>query len=267
MSAQQPMDAPVNQPQGGMPGKKPGNGLPAPDTDPKSLKQNLAVVVKDILDYLKTADTAYPSVLDLVQACVDSLDAVFETLTSRFDQLPESPQSEEDPNYKAEDTQGSELPMSKNAEVGAMIFAKALDFTIPTGGEISINPTNSSRWKTISNTFATDLHKLNDAVSNDKKVLFFIQAGMCLSALDELLNFVFPIIPDTEVKTWKRVMLELRANTKKATKSINGGNASYARTYIRKLSDCYVKLQERVKFHEANIDSMTQRIHGLFNRS
>lgn len=270
MSAQnQPTGAGTPQPKQPPQQQKPEppTPLPAKDDDPKSLKQNLVVAFKGVIEYVKTADTANPSVLDLIQSCIDGLDAVFSSLTNRFEQLPESPESDEDPNYQAEDTQGSDIPTMKSIELGAVVLAKALDFAVPDGSEIVLNPTGSSRWKAVSNSFASDLHKLTDAVSADQKVLFYMQAGLCLSALNELLNFVFPIIPDTEVKMWKRVMIELRANMKKAMKSINGGNASYARTYIRKLSDCYVKLQERVKFHEANIDNMTKRIHSIFNRS
>lgn len=270
-ASNQPAGAGTPQPKQQPPQTTPQPGqktqLPAKDDDPKSLKQNLVVAFKDVIEYVKTADTANPSVLDLVQSCIDGLDAVFSSLTHRFEQLPESPESDEEPNYKAEDTQGSDIPTVKSVDLGALVLAKALDFDVPNGGEITLNPTNSSRWKAVSATFASDLHKMTDAVSGDQKVMFYIQAGLCLSALNELLTFVFPIIPDTEVKMWKRVMIELRANMKKAMKSINGGNASYARTYIRKLSDCYVKLQERVKFHEANIDNMTKRIHSIFNRS
>jgi hypothetical protein len=250
---------------------KPGSPseLPAKDKDPKSLKQNLAVATKDIMDFIKTADTANPSVVDLLQSYIDGLDAVFSKLSERFDALPESPDTGEDPDYTAEDAQGSENPVNKSVELGTVILAKALDFDIPSGTDIVLEPTQTSRWKTIATHFAEEVNKARTAISQNQRIVFYMNIGMCMSSLEELLAFVKPIMPEPEVKQWKKVMVELRANGPKAARSVKPGkNAANARAFIRKLSDCCAKLQERVQFQENNVNNLTKKMSILFgNRS
>ena len=265
MSAQ-PQPKPI---QPSAPAKEPDGAPVSPDNDPKSLKQNFVVAVKGIVEYIATADTANPSVLDLVQTCADGLDAVFEKLSSRFETLPESPDAQEEPNYSAEDTQGSGNPITKSAEVGALLIAKALDMPVPSGSEISLEPTKTSKWKAVTSDFSADINKARTAISNNQRIVFYMSIGLCLSSLDELLSLVQQIIPDTEVKQWKRVMVELRSNMAGAARSVKPGkNASRARAFLSKVSDCCAKLQERVKFQEANVNTLSKKMSiFLGNRS
>lgn len=237
------------------------------DNDPLTLKRNLALAFKDIVQYIAHENTANPSVLDLITSCVDGVDAIFETLSNRFESLPES-QDNLEPDYSAEDAQGNGGSLQKDIKLGTIILSKALDFNIPDGTDMELEPSNSSRWKAITTSFAEEINKARSAISENERIVYFMYIGMCLSSLEEMLSMVNHIMSDQEIRIWKKILLELRANSSKAARSVKPGkNAANARTFLRKLSECAAKLQERVKVKENVVSDMTKKVSLYFNRS
>jgi len=239
------------------------NPEPLQDDDSRTLKNNLASTFQTIVEYVSSANTANPAVLDLVQSCVDGLDAVFEAVTGRFEVLPESVDSKE-PDYSAELQQNDDLSKSREMELGAMIIAKALDIKVPDFVQITLEPTKSSQWTATWNSFVDECRTARKAITNGERINFFVSAGLAVASLEEALTVVQNIMPDSSTKQWKKTLDSLRGELAKASRSIKpGARCSNARLFIKKLVECCVTIQENVSFQEKATQDYTNRLSIL----
>ena len=240
-----------------------------PDDDYITLKKNLIASFTSVVDFIGKSDTSNPTVLDLIKTCVDGLDSAFEALSSRFDTLPESPESDNQPDYSAEEEQGNNIPIPKEASLGALVLAKALRIKIPDTSQVLLEPSKAPQWKAISNNFIKDVGKVRGSLVDSKKPAFFLYAGLCISTLEELLSLLKDIMNESDIKQWKRVINKLKIDLPGAARSIKQGQkANKARELIWNLADMYTGLQGAVEIKERHINDMTKKVRNLIgNRS